>query len=194
MVVCSAVLVVSCVVLFLLCVCVCSCFSSYTLQVLLLKTSNLSIYSSLIHTLQVLLLKTSTLSLHSSPISSVVQCLWEVFVWGFGRCCLGVWGVVLVVCVCVCVGVGGVVRCVCVCVCDLFIYSQLPYSHPAGALVPRHQGQFLLVRALAFTRYCHYQYCMVYGMQGDGRGGAYIALKSRNSITVVWAMLMSRGN
>ena len=32
---------------------------------------------------------------------------------------LGVWGVVLVVCVCV--GVGGVVLCRCVCVCDLLI-------------------------------------------------------------------------
>ena len=36
--------------------------------------------------------------------SSVVKCLWEVFVWG----------VVLVVCVCVVVG--GVVLCRCVCV------------------------------------------------------------------------------
>jgi len=40
-----------------------------------------------------------------APPSSVVECLWEVFV--------GVWGVVLVVCVCV--GVGGVVLCRCVC-------------------------------------------------------------------------------
>ena len=35
---------------------------------------------------------------------------------------LGVWGVVLVVCVCV--GVGGVVLCRCVCVCDLLIFSH----------------------------------------------------------------------
>jgi len=33
---------------------------------------------------------------------------------------LGVWGVVLVVCVCV--GVGGVVLCRCVCMCDLLIF------------------------------------------------------------------------
>jgi len=39
--------------------------------------------------------------------SSVVKCLWEVFVWG----------VVLVVCVRVCVVVGGVVLCRCVRVC-----------------------------------------------------------------------------
>jgi len=39
--------------------------------------------------------------------SSVVQCLWEVFVWGLGVLFLS----------CVCVGVGGVVLCWCVCVC-----------------------------------------------------------------------------
>ena len=46
-----------------------------------------------------------------------------------GGVCLGGWGVVLVVCVCV--GVRGVVRCrrvcvcVCVCVCDLLIFLHL---------------------------------------------------------------------
>jgi len=39
----------------------------------------------------------------------VNKCLW-------GGVRLGVWGVVLVVCVCVRVGVGGVVLCRCVCV------------------------------------------------------------------------------
>jgi len=30
---------------------------------------------------------------------------------------------------------------------------------------------------LAFTRYCHHQYCMVYGIQGGGRlGGVYCAI------------------
>ena len=38
-----------------------------------------------------------------APPSSVVKCLWLVFVWGFGV-------------MCVCVGVGGVVLCRCVCV------------------------------------------------------------------------------
>jgi len=37
-----------------------------------------------------------------------------------GGVCLGVWGVVLVVCACV--GVGGVVLCRCVRVCDLLIF------------------------------------------------------------------------
>ena len=37
-----------------------------------------------------------------------------------GGVCLGVWGVVLVVCVCV--GVGDVVLCRCVCVRDLLIF------------------------------------------------------------------------
>jgi len=41
-----------------------------------------------------------------APPSSVVKCLWEVFVWGFGVLFLS----------CVCVGVGGVVLCRCVCV------------------------------------------------------------------------------
>jgi len=40
-----------------------------------------------------------------APPSSVVKCVWEVFVWGFG-----------VLFLCVCVGVGGVVLCRCVCV------------------------------------------------------------------------------
>jgi len=39
-----------------------------------------------------------------APPSSVVKCLWEVFVWGFGVLFLP----------CVCVGVGGVVLCRCV--------------------------------------------------------------------------------
>jgi len=46
--------------------------------------------------------------------SSVVKCVWEVFVWG----------VVLVVCVCVSLS-GGVVLCRCVCVCDLLIFYRV---------------------------------------------------------------------
>ena len=46
-----------------------------------------------------------------APPSSVVKCLWEVFVWGFG--------VLFLSCVCV----GGVV--LCRCVCDLLIFSHL---------------------------------------------------------------------
>jgi len=47
-----------------------------------------------------------------APPSSVVKCLWEVFVWG----------VVLVVCVCV--SVLGVLFSVGVCACDLLIFWQ----------------------------------------------------------------------
>ena len=59
-----------------------------------------------------------------APPSSVVKCLWEVFVWGFG--------VLFLSCVCVCVGIGGVVlcRCVCVCVCDRLICSHLLFTPP----------------------------------------------------------------
>jgi len=39
-----------------------------------------------------------------APPSSVVKCMWEVYVWGVGGVRLGVWGVVLVVCVCRCRG------------------------------------------------------------------------------------------
>ena len=55
------------------------------------------------------LVLTSLLVVLRSAPSSVVKCLWEVFVWGFG--------VLFLSCVCVCVG--GVVLCslsVCVCV------------------------------------------------------------------------------
>jgi len=30
-------------------------------------------------------------------------------------------------------------------------------------------------RRLLFTRHCHHQYCMVYGMQKEGRGGSCVA-------------------
>jgi len=53
-----------------------------------------------------------------APPSSVVKCLWEVFVWGD------------VLVVCVCVSVSGVLFSVGVCVCDLLIF--LP-SESAGA-------------------------------------------------------------
>jgi len=43
-----------------------------------------------------------------APPSSVVECLSEVFVWGFG--------VLFLSCACVCVGVGGGVLCRRVCV------------------------------------------------------------------------------
>jgi len=52
---------------------------------------------------------------------------------------------------------------------------------------------FLLCCELAFTRYCHYEYCMVYGITKEDRG-SYIGQKSRNSIAVVWAMQIGGGN
>jgi len=47
-----------------------------------------------------------------APPSSVVKCLWEVFVWGFGVLFLS----------CACVSMLGVLFSVGVCVCDLLIY------------------------------------------------------------------------
>ena len=49
---------------------------------------------------------------------------------------MGVWGVVIVVCVCV--GVRGVVlcRCVCVCVCDLLIFLPVAYAIPRCPALP----------------------------------------------------------
>ena len=49
-----------------------------------------------------------------APPSSVVKCLWEVFVWGFG--------VLFLSCACVCVSLSGVLFSVGVCVCDLLIF------------------------------------------------------------------------
>jgi len=57
-----------------------------------------------------------------APPSSVVKCLWEVVVWGFGALFLS--------CACVSVSVGGVVLCRCVCVCDLLIF--LPFRRYSG--------------------------------------------------------------
>ena len=59
-----------------------------------------------------------------APPSSVVKCLWEVFVWG----------VVLVVCVCV--SVSGVMFSVGVCVCDLsiFLHEEVRVSPGVSAL------------------------------------------------------------
>jgi len=62
------------------------------------------------------------------PPSSVVKCLWGVFVWG----------VVLVVCVCV--SVSGVLFSVGVCVCDLLIFLQTVYEmddKPSALRYPR---------------------------------------------------------
>jgi len=56
-----------------------------------------------------------------APPSSVVKCLWEVFIWGFGVLFLS----------CACVSVPGVLFslslcvCVCVCVCDLLIFLRV---------------------------------------------------------------------
>jgi len=36
-----------------------------------------------------------------------------------------------------------------------------------------------LLYSLAFTRYCHYQYCMVYGTQRGGRWGGRILRNGR---------------
>jgi len=51
-----------------------------------------------------------------APPSSVVKCLWGVFVWEFG--------VLFLSCVCVCRGCCSPSVCVCVCVCDLLIFLQ----------------------------------------------------------------------
>jgi len=50
-----------------------------------------------------------------------------------------------------------------------------------------------VARRLAFTRYCQYQYCMVYDFNRGGRGGSYIAQKSRNSIAVICVMQIGGG-
>jgi len=39
-------------------------------------------------------------------------------------------------------------------------------------------------RALAFTRYCQYQYCMVYGIQKGGRGGGRRILRKKTCIGI----------
>jgi len=65
--------------------------------------------------------------------SSVVKCLWEVFVWG----------VVLVVCVCVCVVVGGVVLCQCVCVCDLLIFLHRHTTRALPTILTQRQRVLL---------------------------------------------------
>ena len=59
-----------------------------------------------------------------APPSSLVTCLWEVFVWGFGVLFL----------LCACVSVSGVLFSVgvCVCVCDLLIFL-----HPRSARTMR---------------------------------------------------------
>jgi len=46
----------------------------------------------------------------------------------------------------------------------------------------------------AFTTDCHYQYCMMYGINREGREGGHILRKSsRNSLAVVWVMRMGGG-
>jgi len=47
----------------------------------------------------------------------------------------------------------------------------------------------LLGYVLAFTRYCHYTYCMVYGINKEGRRGvSCVAQSFCNRIAIVWAM------
>jgi len=49
--------------------------------------------------------------------------------------------------------------------------TATPSSHAEHILLPTaltfEEG---VVGALAFTQYCHYQYCMVYSIQKEGRG------------------------
>ena len=73
-----------------------------------------------------------------APPSSIVKCLWEVFVGGFG--------VLFWSCVCVCVGVVVLCRCVCVCLltCDVSLQEQAP-----SGLIPR--GQPEVAAALGLT-------------------------------------------
>ena len=49
-----------------------------------------------------------------------------------------------------------------------------------GAITARLE----LYYSLAFTRYCHHQYGMVYGIQREVGGGAYIAQWVCNSIAI----------
>ena len=54
----------------------------------------------------------------------------------------------------------------------IYIYILIPMnerSRHARAQVPRKLQQHL-----TFTRYCDYQYCMVYGIRKGGRGGGRI--------------------
>jgi len=70
-----------------------------------------------------------------SPPSNIVKCLWEVCVWGL-------WGDVLVVCVCRCR------RCcsLSVCVCDLLILLQ---QHlPENVLPPREKERDILAKGI----------------------------------------------
>ena len=65
----------------------------------------------------------------------------------------------------------------------IYIFPAHPGSgvHQAGA-------------ALAFTRYCHYQYDIVHGIQIGSRGSSYIARWTCNSIAIVRAMQVGGGN
>ena len=49
--------------------------------------------------------------------------------------------------------------------------------------------------SLACTRYCHYQYCIVYSIHKEGSGRvSYLAQQPCNSIATVWAMQAGRKN
>jgi len=94
----------------------------------------------------------------AAPPSIVVKCGGWFFVWSFVVLCVS-----CVVWWCSCR--------VFVCVCVLFLFLQTNTQQP----------MILFARSclLACTRYCHYQYCMVYGMCREDRGGGYIWRNSR---------------
>jgi len=72
-----------------------------------------------------------------APPSSVVKCLWEVFVWGFGALFLS------------CVCVSRVLFSVGVCICDLLIFLHAPPPLVfTGLRVPLICGKYLVPRAL----------------------------------------------
>ena len=99
-----------------------------------------------------------------------------------------------------------------VCLYHLRQYTRQLYTNNTSSQLPPHLHRYrpslrvlillmqmpwwesALVPSLAFTRYCHHQYCMVYGITREGRGGSYIAQKLRNSIAVAWTMQIGGGN
>jgi len=91
----------------------------------------------------------------AAPLSIVVKC-------GGGGLRVVVCAVVLVVsCVSWFVSCCSCCTCTCVCVCDLFLFTH-----------SRHESWLPACRlAFTLTRYCRYQYCMVYGIRKESRGG-----------------------
>ena len=79
------------------------------------------------------------------------------------------------VCMYVCIHIY-IYMCVCVCVCVcIHIYTSVWVFSCACVLTPCAR----VVRRLAFTQYCSYQYCMVYSIHPGGRKGSRILSNHR---------------